>query len=153
MRLSALFLLCFTLLTASGQIIPKPLQTIQLGSTFTIDNTARLYTDTPLAKNAIAYLQTHLQRVSGYTLPQTETATKTKLRFHYAPKVLTKAEGYRLKVSEHGILIQARDSNGFFYAVITLMQLMPKEIWGDGHVKKSRWDIGGVEIIDAPRYH
>ncbi len=150
MRLAALFLLCFTLLT--GQIIPKPLQSTENGSAFTLNSHTRFYTDTPFAKTAVAYLQDHLQRVSGYRLKKTETATKANLRFHYAPKKVTNAEGYRLRVDGHGILIEARDRSGFFYGVITLMQLMPKEIWGNVHVKKRKWHIGGVEIADAPRY-
>ena len=153
MRLPALFLLCFTLLSASVQVIPKPLQSTQNGSTFTLDSHTRFYTDTPLAKTAVVYLQDHLQRVSGYRLKQTDTPVSGTLYFHYAPKSVTKAEGYRLHIDKKGILIQARDRSGFFYGVITLMQLMSKEIWGEDNIQKKKWRIEGTETIDAPRYH
>ncbi len=150
MRLTALLLLCFSLLFASGQIIPKPLQSIKNSNAFTLDSHTRFYTDTPLAKTAVTYLQDHLQNASDYRLKQIDTPIVGTLHFHYAPQTVTKAEGYRLSIDSKGILIQARDRSGFFYGVITLMQLMPKQIWGESSVKK--WRIEGIEIIDAPRY-
>lgn len=53
-------------------------------------------------------------------------------------------EGYRLQVTETGILLEAPNPAGIFYSIQTLRQLLKKE---DGIVK-----AGYIKIIDQPRF-
>ena len=61
------------------------------------------------------------------------------------------AEGYMLAVSENGVRVAAGDYNGFFYAVQTLMQMLPAEIYGKEKAR-GRWVLPYADITDAPRF-
>ena len=58
-------------------------------------------------------------------------------------------EGYTLSVTKTGVTVEAITGNGAFYAIQTIMQLLPPEIYS---AKKQRvsWSIPCVEITDKP---
>lgn len=60
------------------------------------------------------------------------------------------AEEYKLIVSEEGVIIRGGDYGGVFNGVMTLMQLMPADIYYDGI--KNGVDVVCCEISDSPRY-
>jgi len=107
--------------------------------------------DSKLASNAISYLQQHLKRAAGYTLRQASSKQRNSIRFHLSRAKVKRAEGYRVSISSDNILIEARDKAGFFYAVVSLMQLMDNSIWGNKYSQKV-WKISACKIVDYPRY-
>ena len=62
------------------------------------------------------------------------------------------SEGYRLNVDPREIVFEAGGPPGFFYAVQTLLQLLPPEIYSEQSVSGVRWAVPAVRIADAPRY-
>ena len=81
------------------------------------------------------------------------TFTKNFIRFHYSPQKIKRSEGYHLQVYSDKVIIEARDKAGFFYAVMSLMQMMHTNIWRHHGKKKSDWRITACFIEDYPRYH
>jgi len=157
MKNSLLFLLLsVTILSADGHypIIPKPQKLIPKAGTFTLSQQTHYLSDTTRSNYAIAYLQHRLRLVSGYTLKRVQKRENRLVRFHYAPKKVKKAEAYRLAINPDGILIEARDQAGFLYAVMSLLQLMPPEIWRESPAKSSveKWEIPSCNIEDYPRF-
>lgn len=64
------------------------------------------------------------------------------------------SEAYRLDVTKEKISIRASEPSGFFYALQTLKQLMPRNVMAtvaDNSVKV--WSVPVVTINDAPRFH
>lgn len=61
-----------------------------------------------------------------------------------------KAEAYKLNVTTKQIVIQANDASGAFYAIQTLLQLLPAEVFG-GHFDDS-YAVPVVDIFDYPRF-
>lgn len=61
-------------------------------------------------------------------------------------------EGYTMAVNENGIQIKAATNAGFFYAIQTLKQLLPREVFGEELNSEVEWSIPFVEINDAPAY-
>lgn len=59
-------------------------------------------------------------------------------------------EEYRLKVTEGGISIYGGGYGGTFNGIVTLMQLMPAEVYEEGIT--SSFTIPCCEIVDAPRF-
>ena len=59
-------------------------------------------------------------------------------------------EEYRLKVTEGGINIYGGGYGGAFNGIVTLMQLMPAEVYEEGIT--SSFTIPCCEIVDAPRF-
>lgn len=64
-------------------------------------------------------------------------------------------EAYRLKVTEKGIYLNAKNKAGIFYGIHTLRQLLPTQIehTDPSLVQKNTiWKINVVEIYDYPRF-
>ena len=135
-------------------IIPKPQKLLPGNGEFLLTKQTRYLSDTPLSKNAIAYLQRQLKQNSGYLLKTGKTSKNNIIRFHYNPGKIKKPEAYRLHINKEKITIEARDKAGFFYAVISLMQLMDPAIWGQSNMNKTRktWSMPSCTIEDYPRF-
>jgi len=61
-------------------------------------------------------------------------------------------EGYAINIGAKQIAVKAADYNGFFYAVQTLKQLLPVEIYGNAVASGANWSIPCCRIEDAPRF-
>ncbi|MBQ8336302.1 MAG: beta-N-acetylhexosaminidase [Bacteroidaceae bacterium] len=61
-------------------------------------------------------------------------------------------EGYTLKTSEKRIEIKAATKAGFFYAIQTLKQLLPIDIYGNVLNKDAEWSMPIVDIADQPQF-
>jgi hexosaminidase len=61
-------------------------------------------------------------------------------------------EGYRLTVTRSRINIRALRPAGAFYAVQTLRQLLPPDIFRQAPVAGVSWNVPAVEIEDMPRF-
>ncbi len=131
-------------------IIPKPQKCVASKGHFVLNKQTGYSSDSRLAVNAIVYLQEHLKQSAGYRLSK-RSRSKAALHFHYTLKSVKKAEGYRLIISKENIQIEARDSAGFFYGVVSLLQLMDPVIWGTKRAKNI-WSIPSCNIEDYPRF-
>ncbi len=61
-------------------------------------------------------------------------------------------EGYKLTVTPQQINISAATEQGAFYAVQTLFQMLPSDIFSDKTVRKIGWKVPCAHIEDRPRY-
>lgn len=61
-------------------------------------------------------------------------------------------EGYKISVGPKATVVRASDYNGFFYALQTIRQMLPKEIYGKEAAHGANWRIACCEIEDAPRF-
>ena len=61
------------------------------------------------------------------------------------------AEEYFLKVTTAGVDVEASAFGGFFYAIQTLKQMLPAEVYG-GKKANAAWLLPCVTILDAPRF-
>ena len=135
-------------------IIPKPQKFFTGHNKFTLTKQTRYLSNTSLSKNAISYLQKHLKQNSGYLLQAGGSSTNNTIHFLYNPGKITKPEAYRIHIEKEQINIEARDEAGFFYAVVSLMQLMDASIWRqrDSNREKKDWHIPSCTIEDYPRF-
>jgi hexosaminidase len=65
---------------------------------------------------------------------------------------VSNGEGYKLLISPQKIAIVARKPAGVFYAVQTLLQLLPEAIESSLPIKGVHWLVPCVQIEDAPRF-
>ena len=155
------FLLLFVLIPlflfakhSTSDIIPKPQKFISQKGTFLLNKHSHYYSNTSLSKNAINYLQNHLKQSAGYKLQKIDNSKKSQINFYYDLKSVKKSEAYKLLISKNSISIKARDKAGFFYAVVSLMQLMDTDIWkiSASIDKHKNWSIPCCKIDDYPRF-
>ncbi|HEX6446582.1 MAG TPA: beta-N-acetylhexosaminidase [Streptosporangiales bacterium] len=62
------------------------------------------------------------------------------------------AEAYRLAVAPDGVRIAGGGPAGVFYAVQTLRQLLPPDVYRRAPLPGASWELSCVEIDDAPRF-
>ena len=62
------------------------------------------------------------------------------------------AEGYSLEITPNGIIVEAHQPNGMFYAVQTIYQLMPYQIFSSDAVGAIELTLPCVKIFDKPRF-
>lgn len=61
-------------------------------------------------------------------------------------------ESYQLSIEPNKIQISAGDANGIFYALQSLYQMLPADIYGKKLSRIKVWEVPCVEISDAPRF-
>lgn len=61
-------------------------------------------------------------------------------------------EAYRITINKKAVHINASGLNGFNYAIQTLKQMLPTEIFGHEAAPKAGWIIPCCKINDAPRF-
>ena len=72
-----------------------------------------------------------------------------EIRFGLNPNM--GAEEYFLQVKPDGVQVEASAFGGFFYAIQTLKQMLPAEVYG-GKKAHAAWLLPCVTILDAPRF-
>jgi hexosaminidase len=61
-------------------------------------------------------------------------------------------EGYRLSVSPARVQVRAFHEAGLFYAIQSLRQLLPVDVYRSAPVDTGEWKVPCVEIEDTPRF-
>src|SRR5690606_12529187 len=93
-------------------------------------------------------------RKSGYPLPDAASRTTIAETDHLIlilrSPVMNHPEGYRLRVTPFGIIINAAGANGVFYALQTLRQLMRMDAMADADGVRRSWSVPLADIRDEP---
>jgi hexosaminidase len=149
-------LACLLALDSAFAVIPRPARLVPGRGSFTL--TASIVTDR--ATGDLGEL------LSGYLFPATGLrlavrAAAPPAARPGAPVVSLRldpglaslgAEGYRLEVTPERVSIRASQRAGAFYAIQTLRQLLPVEIFRAATVSGVAWTVPAVTIEDFPRF-
>ena len=93
-------------------------------------------------------LRDYLQEASGYPIT-TQSAKSASIQF--SQNNTLGEEAYTLSVNSSKINIQAKTGKGAFYALQTLLQLMPAQVYA-GTKMQETISIPNVQIKDEPRF-
>ena len=106
---------------------------------------------TPQAKEVFDLFAKDFSRATDIKIKQIQKSSKAQLELDLVASL--PAEGYTLKVTKEKISIAASQPAGFFYALQTLKQLLPRNVMaGVPDSSINEWSIPCVEIEDAPRF-
>ncbi|WP_067506088.1 beta-N-acetylhexosaminidase [Actinoplanes sp. TFC3] len=99
-----------------------------------------------------------LEQVADYLVAVLRPATGFELAINSGAGAIALAvdpelgsESYRMDVSSQRIVLTGGDPAGVFYAVQTLRQLLPVEIYADS-AQQADWIVPGGVIVDRPRF-
>ena len=154
-------LLAFVVLVAGVQdtalaVIPRPVHMTRGTGTFTLTTRTVIIADR--ATRDIEYrLADWLQPATGYRLSVGAAAggagAAGTISLGLDPTLSRLgAEGYRLSVTPARITIRAYRPAGAFYAVETLRQLLPPDIFRAAPGAEVSWTVPAVAIEDWPRF-
>ncbi len=135
-------------------IIPQPSYILQQDGYFTIDKKTKIiYAADKDASKVAEYLKDILQNSTGFEIAKDSTKNeKNSIILYLTNKVELGDEGYELKVMKDNIIMSANKTSGLFYAVQTLFQLLPIEIFDQQQAGNVNWTIPYCNIIDKPRF-
>jgi hexosaminidase len=132
-------------------IIPLPVSLTKKEGVFSI--TSKTLLQFPINadwQTAVAFLQQKLKKAAGFELPITGESKKQLIVFQ-EEKTFKNPEAYSLDVSKNQITIKAASAKGAFYAIQSLLQLMPNAIEND-KISDANWTVPCCTIWDEPRY-
>ena len=77
----------------------------------------------------------------------------SSLRGFYFLKDATMApEAYKIEIAKNAVKVTAADHNGFLYAISTLRQMLPADLYAGKPALKAEWNIPCCTIEDSPRF-
>ena len=103
-----------------------------------------------LSVQAVIDFADRLSRVTGKQSLVSEGHSRTGINFVVDPALAP--EEYSLVVKRKAVIIKASALNGFIYAIQTVKQMLPEEIFSDSLDQDEDWKLKCVVIKDAPRF-
>lgn len=145
---SLLLCITFNLFSATEPaMIPKP-QEMEVGSgTFKINKSITISADKSFSKEA-RFLAKILKQTANVKISFNK---KGSINFSKVSSKLIKDEGYSLTISPKNINIKASSKAGAFYAVQTILQMLPAEVSANKKVTLPL-TLPIVKIKDYPRF-
>jgi hexosaminidase len=142
---------------SSINIIPQPSKLNVLSGSFTITNQVKIYVEDAQLKLVAQQLVNKLKSVDGTTSSISNDIPtgiiKNGIIFIKSNDAALNTEGYRLTVTPEQITVIANTSKGAFYALQSLYQLLPNDIFSPIALKrKVAWKIPAVDIEDKPLF-
>ena len=138
------------------QIIPQPAFIQTADGVFTIDRNTPVYIDEgdSALLRTVGFLNDKLSKAAGWTL---NVIADDPLR-HGNEKGLfwldagLPKEAYNLYINPDRVVVEFGSGAGAFYALQTLLQLLPDAIFADSVQHGVRWTLPCCDIEDAPRF-
>ncbi|RLD54560.1 MAG: beta-N-acetylhexosaminidase, partial [Bacteroidetes bacterium] len=155
--LSFIFLSCSQQHSKHSEIniIPKPLNFEKGSGNFILNaETKIVYPDDSSVKQVAEFFNSQIAVPTGFKLQKgNEHESTNVIVFKINDKETLGEEGYELIVNKESIVIIAKKSNGFFYGMQTLFQLLPPEIYSSEKVASEiQYEIPSCRITDKPRF-
>ncbi|MHC4072776.1 MAG: family 20 glycosylhydrolase, partial [Planctomycetota bacterium] len=138
-------------------IIPLPQQLSVDEGTFSINSSTKVYLSSknPELRSAAGYFAGLIKQSSGIELPIDQLSSRRD-PMNAILLVLADGdlgdEGYELAVRKSGIEITAKTSQGIFYGLQSVRQLLPPQIESSERVEGLELHVPLVQIKDRPRY-
>ena len=137
-------------------IIPQPTFLQQEEGVFTLDRKTPIYVDVAdsATLRTLGFLNDRLEKAAGFKL---EIIDDDPLRHGQEKAVFVldaglDKEAYNLAIKPNRLLIEYGDGAGIFYAVQTLLQLLPEDIFAPERRRGVKWEVPCCFIQDNPRF-
>jgi hexosaminidase len=137
-------------------IIPQPAFLQQEEGVFTLEKTTPVYVDAGDSSllRTIGFLNEKLEKAAGFSLKviQDDPLRHGQEKGIFLLDAELSKEAYNLEITPGRVLIEYGDGAGAFYAVQTILQLLPTEIFAESRQRGVRWELPCCAIEDAPRF-
>lgn len=133
-------------------IIPQPQSVVEMDGTFTITKDTRICLDDMSEEmlRVAGFLNERLRQAAGFELEVVSEPGKANfIAFRNKEGV---PESYTIDAGPDSFVVGYADGAGAFYAIQTLLQLLPVEIFSQEVRKGIEWTIPCCSISDAPRF-
>lgn len=141
--------------TGEISIIPAPSSIeVKAEDPFKINTSTQLVALTDDEKATAGFFAGKIAASTGNVLTISgENAGDNVIIFDIDPASGIPEEGYTLEAGSDAVCVKASDSDGLFYGMQTLLQLLPPETQSDKVLRGINLSVPAVSIQDAPRFH
>ena len=139
---------------AAPAVLPRPASVTPADGRFTLTAGTGIWTDAATATLG-RQLAGYLAPATGWALPVRTGGTPAGSRIvlrRDASLARLGPEGYRLEVRPGRVTVRAPEAAGVFYALQTIRQLLPPEVFREAPVAGVRWTMPALTIEDQPRF-
>lgn len=126
-------------------LVPQPVSLTQGTGVFKLDKATSFQFDNSGLQKSVDFFNHYLKEYYGMNLASNKKSGGTSIRLKMEPKEKAVTGSYEMSVSSNKIEITANDEEGVFYAIQTLIQLLPVD-------RAATLEIPQVKIIDSPRF-
>ncbi len=148
----AMLLTCWTAVCQTLDVVPYPNEVEIMDGKFKVPGAGFHYSAEfdDATKNVITNFAQQLSLVTG---KKSATDMKTaKKGFIFILDSSVQEEAYSLTVTKKSAVVRASSLRGVNYAIQTIKQMLPVEIFGKEEAAKKDWNLMCVEINDFPRF-
>lgn len=140
---------------AGISIIPRPNNIKAMNGNFVISSATKILYEGQEAKSVAQYLSSYLSVAIGTKLELSSLVDKENPEGNLlittdGNPLKANTESYELSVNTKGIVLKAQNRKGLFYAVQSLLQLMPAGVFANEKQDHDKWTVPCVEINDSP---
>ncbi len=136
-------------------LIPKPVQIVSNGSSFKLDKSTTIYINSDDSDVVFAadYLKKKLQLLTELDLSVKVNAPSSKkgIFLVLSDHSMDHVNGYQLEIGDKAVVATASNVTGLFYAIQTLVQIVPLDC-ANCKGKEDNYILPGGYIKDYPEY-
>ena len=133
-------------------VVPYPNQVQIAEGCFNVAG-ASVSHDVSLDEATVNVIRAFADRLSSSTgVPSPVSAGAEDAGFVFSCNEAVPEEAYTLDVTPEGVRVEASGLRGFNYAVQTIKQMLPVEIFASSPAPEADWTLQCVSISDAPRF-
>lgn len=104
-------------------MLPRPKKITMLNDTFEIPSEGKIFT-LPESFKLAAFLKDELTRYGKRFLLTGFNDKSTTIKIILNPNMVSHSQGYKIKITPNGIVLMAKTTQGIFYSLQSLIQLM-----------------------------
>ena len=135
-------------------VIPQPMYMRVDDGLFNINKDTKLLIDQPSEEllRIAGFLNEKLSKAAGFELELITDGPMPKANVIAFMNAGMPSEEYVINVTPNMVLVDYGDGAGAFYALQTLFQLLPTEIYSQERQKGIKWNVPCCNIEDKPRF-
>ncbi|MGN0201460.1 MAG: beta-N-acetylhexosaminidase [Candidatus Cryptobacteroides sp.] len=135
----------------TASVIPEPMEMTLGEDAFKVAG-ATFWLDARIDQSIRPCIEAFADRLSLVTGKKSRLVKRTGKSFVFILVPEIPKESYEIKVSPLAACIQASDKYGFLYAIQTICQMLPVEVYGNSKAPDANWALRSVTIKDQPRF-
>ena len=132
-------------------IIPEPMEMTVGEDAFDVAG-ATFWIETGIDSRSRKHIEAFAERLSLVTGKKSKVVDVTGRSFVFIQRAEIPKEGYELRITPLAACISASSVEGFMYAIQTICQMLPVEVYGTAKAPKANWALRSVTIKDQPRF-
>ena len=150
--IAAAVISCSTAVEEHISVVPYPNEVNIKGGTFNAAGADIRFSDDldQASQNVIRTFADQLGLVTGQASTLNGTGASTS--FNFICEASMPEEAYTLNINNKTATVKASSLRGFNYAIQTIKQMLPAEIFGKTEAADKDWALQCVEIKDEPRF-